>query len=103
MRLYEPDEELGVAEGIETALAAHELFKVPVWSALTAGGVKSFVPPRGLLRLHIYADNDANYVGQLAAFDLAHRLQRDGITVEVHVPEIADSDWLDVLNERGRS
>jgi putative DNA primase/helicase len=100
VRLYDPDEELGIGEGIETALAAHQLFKVPVWAALTANGIKSFVPPRGLLRLHVFADNDANYVGQLAAFDLAHRLNREGLTVEVHVPPIADTDWLDVLQER---
>lgn len=79
-------------------MAARELFNVPVWSALSAGGIKTFVPPAGLLRLHIFADNDADFVGQLAAFDLAHRLQRDGLIVEVHIPEIADTDWLDVLN-----
>ena len=102
VRLHEPDEELGVAEGIENALAARELFKVPVWAALNANGIKSFQPKRGLLRLHVFADNDANYVGQAAAYDLAHRLNRDGLTVEVHVPPIADTDWLDVLNEQAR-
>jgi len=65
----------------------------------------SFVPPRGLLRLHVFADNDANYVGQAAAYDLAHRLNRDGLTVEVHLPppiHADKTDWLDVLNQRGR-
>jgi putative DNA primase/helicase len=103
VRLHKPVEELGVAEGIETALAAHQLFNVPVWAALTANGIKSFQPPRGLLRLHVFADNDANYVGQAAAYDLAHRLNRDGLTVEVHVPPVADTDFVDLLSEKEHS
>ena len=34
----------------------------------------------------------------------AQRIGRDaGLTVEVRVPPEADSDWLDVLNQRGQS
>jgi putative DNA primase/helicase len=102
VRLHEAQETLGIAEGIETALAAHQLFAMPVWAALTEHGIKEFRPPRGPGRIHVFADNDSNFVGQEAAYNLARRLSRDGLNVEVHVPPNADSDWLDFLNAQAR-
>ena len=106
VRLFDVADTLGIAEGIETAIAAHELFDIPVWAALSDNGVATFEPPEGLTRLVIYADNDRNFVGQKAAFTLAARLSRrveDVVDVVVEVPPEPGTDWLDVLNQRGVS
>jgi putative DNA primase/helicase len=98
IRLFEPTDELGIAEGVETALAANQLFGIPTWSVICENGIKTFQPPSHVTDLHIFADNDLSYVGQEAAYSLARKLARNGFPVEVHVPPDGDSDWLDVLN-----
>jgi putative DNA primase/helicase len=102
VRLFTAAEELGIAEGVETALAAHQLFGIPVWATLCDNGIKTFVVPPGIAGIRIFGDNDANYIGQEAAYAKARRLIRDGIAAEVHIPPEVDTDWLDVLNERRR-
>lgn len=88
---------IGIAEGIETALAASELFGIPVWSCISAHGIETFEPPSGVEQLTIFADNDDSYTGQKSAFAAAFRLKQKGIVVDVKTPDLP-GDWLDVLN-----
>lgn len=89
---------LCIAEGIETALAATQRFRVPVWSCISASGLQSFEPPEGVRKLIVFGDNDTNFVGQLAAYSAANRLKPRGWTVTVKMPP-TPGDWLDQLNE----
>lgn len=75
VRLYTHEmDTIGVCEGIETAIAVHQMFEVTVWAALSATLLESFVPPVWAKRVEIYADNDDTYTGQRAAYILANRL-----------------------------
>jgi putative DNA primase/helicase len=89
---------LGIAEGIETAFAAMALFGIPCWAALNAGLLEKFQPPAGVNHLVIYGDNDAHQRGQRAAWALAARLK---IKTDIYIPDQVDTDWNDVLMNRG--
>jgi putative DNA primase/helicase len=97
VRLYEHDGILGIAEGVETAIAAHEDTNTPVWAALSTTLMEAFEPPQAVKKLIIFADNDKNFAGQKAAYALANKvsIKRD-IEVAVYVPEKPGDDWLDV-------
>jgi len=99
IRLAPISRTLGVAEGVETAIAAAELFEVPVWSCISTSGIESFEPPEGVEHVVIFADNDQNFAGQAAAYRAAHRLALKGCEVEVCIPPTA-GDWLDELNRQ---
>jgi putative DNA primase/helicase len=101
IRMFEPTDALGIAEGIETAIAAHELFGIPTWATISTAIMETFEPPQGIKHLIICGDNDSNFAGQKAAFTLAHRLSRDtDLTIMVKIPSQGGTDWLDVLNDR---
>ena len=95
---------LGVAEGIETALACRRLFGTPTWAVLNTSLMEEFQLPIGVERLAIYGDNDKKFGGQKAAYALAHRaaLFKSPPEVSVDLPEIAGTDWLDTLNSQQR-
>jgi putative DNA primase/helicase len=97
IRLSPESEVLGVAEGVETALAATQLFGIPTWACVSANGLESWIPPEVTKRVVIFADNDANFVGQAAAYKLAQRLAMSGLDVQVNIPGSVGEDWCDVL------
>ncbi len=89
---------LGIAEGLETALAAADRFGIPVWSAINATMLTKWVPPPEVCEVWVFGDNDAKFGGQAAAFSLAHKLTaRFGLRVQVHVPDETGHDWADGL------
>jgi putative DNA primase/helicase len=98
IRLGDAAEVMGIAEGIETALAAQVMFQLPVWSAINAQNLSKWVPPKVAKKIVIFGDNDSTYTGQAAAYTLAKRLvvQHD-CSVEVKIPQNVDRDWADLL------
>ena len=98
VRLHEVGETLLVAEGIETALSAAQIFGLPAWAAMNAGLLERVNVPSFVKHVVICSDNDANYVGQAAAYALAKRLVQEGKTVRVEIP--TRKDWNDEISSR---
>jgi len=106
VRLFEVEEVVAIAEGIETALAAHLVSGLPAWSAVSAGNLERIWIPSRVREVHVFADNDADahYDGQASAFALARRLKKEAHApardVVVHVPARSGDDWADVWRRR---
>lgn len=95
VRLSSACSTIGIAEGVETALSASMAFGLPVWSAISAGGLEKWTPPDGTNRVVIFGDNDLSGTGQSAAWSLAKRLIAAGVAVDVEIPPKTGTDWAD--------
>src|SRR3954468_18421553 len=84
---HEIASELHVCEGVETALAVRRWRGGPVWALGSAGALERFPLIRRVRRLIIWADNDANQVGQEAAKALGRRYADNGRDVVVRWPQ----------------
>ncbi|HGH5978361.1 TPA: toprim domain-containing protein [Kluyvera georgiana] len=73
IRMFPVASTLGIAEGIETALSAHQIYNVNTWATMTANFMKKFRVPAGVKHLIIFADRDENSAtGLAAAYECAH-------------------------------
>lgn len=95
IKLGAAGEVLGIAEGIETALAASRKFSVPVWAAISAGLLEQWMPPESVKTVIVFGDNDASYTGQASAYALAKKLRLKGVNADVRIPELLGTDWAD--------
>ena len=95
---------LVIAEGIETALAARELYKAYDWglcAALSANSMEKFQFLNGIKEIVIIADNDTpRPVGYRAAYDLAMRAINQGIKASIWQSKTPGYYALDELNEK---
>jgi hypothetical protein len=97
-----PDEEgrWGIAEGVESALAATQIFRMPVWAAINAGNMPNVVPPSWAREVTIFADNDASGTGTKAAEDAKQRFLSLGATnVSIWMHHTVGWDIADYLEQ----
>ena len=89
---------LGLAEGVETALSASQLFDRPCWATLGTERFRQVSVPATVRRLILFLDNDAG--GRRA--ELLARETHAGapFSIEAMYPENPDEDWNDVLRRQ---
>ena len=98
VRLFEPrDGTIGLAEGLETAIAAYLLTGIPTWAALNAGGIERAELPEEIKRVVVFADNDRSMTGQRAAAKAALRFRSKGRETRILVPDEPGKDFNDIL------
>jgi hypothetical protein len=90
---------LGIAEGVETAIAARFLYR-PMWSVMSAIGIRRFPILNAIEHLEIFADNDLNNVGEQAARECLERWENAGAEVAIVMPPRKGADIADYIFER---
>jgi hypothetical protein len=86
LEAHDPDRDLIVAEGIETTLSAMQIFNLPGWSAVCAGGLRTIELPLEIRRVVIAADHDLSGAGQRNALAARERWRSEGRVAEIAMP-----------------
>lgn len=98
VRLARPSTTLGLAEGVETALAAMQIHRIPVWATLGADRADRIQLPNRLERLVLLFDNDP--AGWMADQRAREAYRRPGLSILTRWPPA--NDWADLMGRRVR-
>lgn len=101
VQLMPPTSVLGLAEGIETALAAMQLHKIPVWAILGTERAGHILLPDWLERLVLLFDRDE--AGWKANKNARLAYERPGLKIISAWPPPPNNDWADVLEGESRA
>lgn len=94
VRLQPAGDVLGLAEGIETALSAAQLFGIPCWATLGTERFRHVALPASVSMLLLFLDRDAG--GRRAEALVRSRLG-ELVAIEARYPPRTGDDWNDVL------
>ncbi|WP_342250300.1 DUF7146 domain-containing protein [Sphingomonas sp. OTU376] len=100
VRLEEPGAVLGLAEGVETALSASLLLRIPVWATLGSERLAAIDIPSCVRRLVLLPD--ADHAGVRAERRARSAYRALGLQTETRWPWFGLKDWNDVLRKEGR-
>ena len=89
---------LGLAEGIESALSAHQLFGIPCWATLGNERFGLVTVPESVRELHLFIDADAGGIVAEERARAAYALE--GRRIVTRRPQTEGYDWNDVLTRR---
>ena len=89
---------LGLAEGIESAMSAMQLFGIPCWATLGNERFGLVAIPESVRELHLFIDNDAG--GELAKQRGLKAYSAAGRVIESRAPADTGFDWNDELKAR---
>jgi hypothetical protein len=98
VHLAEAAEIMGLAEGVEDALAAIQLSGIPCWASLGAPRMRRVALPSCVHEVHVFADADD--VGRRAAEETAECQNRFGRTVVLRFPPAGHKDWASIVEKR---
>lgn len=102
VRLFEPiDGRLGLAEGIESALAAKALTQIPCWASLGNERFGLVSIPESVRELHLFVDHDAG--GDIAEERARSAYACENRTIVTRRPRGHGKDWNDALQAWLRS